>query len=630
MLRAVLVAVVLTLLVVAPAGAAIPSGNLVLNPGTESDTDAAASNNTDIDVDEFDPETGQFNAVKYGSGNFPSAAVSTEIEGGNSFFTGGEAAVSTGRQDVSIADAAAEIDAGGVDYTVQAYLGGFSSQEDNAVLRLTFLDGGGAPLGDEVVLGPITADDRQNTTTLIGLETGGPVPAQARTARIVLELTRASGSSNDGYADNLSLTLGEPPPDGDGDGVPDGKDNCQAAANANQADFDGDGQGDVCDSDDDGDGVGDTSDACPAQNASGPDGCPPPGQQNPPQQNQDQPEQGGPPPRQRPVTRITRSGTRPGSLPGGGRLISVTPNQPCQLTSTSRIMRPVAGSSALRLLPAPTRVFGARVTVPRTQTTALVAGRPVSIPVRPVTLPARPLRSTRRRPNPPPITVRTRTTCTPVAGVDPMLTGFGGNPFSPLERGTAGGAGSPSQSVTTTTRVNPPPAPPVDERKLRTGTWGGKVRGLEPGAANGIKFKVDAQGRVSELEAAIAETCHAPINPPSSRQGTGVTSLPHFTNLTLSGPMPSSGGPSGIPRTVQYRYDAPESPLDGTKWIRLGNGNAPGITFSDESHATGTIEAFRTVNGGVRGVTCHVSVAFDAEAGKPAGRIPSTPPDFHD
>jgi len=629
MLRAFVVAVFLAALSASPAAAAIPSGNLVLNPGTESDTDAASSNATDIDVDNFDPETGEFNAVKYGSGNFPSSGVSAQIGGGNSFFTGGEVASSTGRQDISLAGAADEIDTGDVDFTLAAYLGGFATQADNARLRLTFLDAASAPLGSEIVIGPVTPAERGNSTTLVARSTSGSVPAQARTARIVLELTRATGTSNDGYADNLSLALGESPPDQDGDGVRDGQDNCQAAPNGDQANLDGDSQGDICDSDDDNDGVSDSSDACPREPASG-NGCPPPPpppQQDPPQQNQ--PEQPAPPPLPRPAPKITPSGTPPRPLPGGGKLLTVTPNQPCELTSTTKIVGPPRARSSALMLPAPTRVFGTRVTVPRTRTTTLVPNTLVRIPVRPVTLPAKPRPSTGRQPNPPPVRVRTTTTCKPVAGVDPGVTGFGGNPFSLIRRGI-GRIGVSNPTVTTTMKVNPPPAPPVNERKLKTGRWGGKVRNLEPGAANGIKFDVDSQGNVSGLEASVAETCHAPLSPPSSRQGAGVTSLPYFTNLQLSRPMASSAGPGGIPRTVVFKFEPPASEVDGTKWIRLGNGNAAGITFSDESHAHGTIEAFRTVSGGVRGVTCHVSVMFDAEAGKQPGRIAAILPNYDD
>ena len=63
-LAGTIVALAFAVLAASPAVAAIPSGNLVLNPGAESDTDAASDNNTDVDVDAFAPETGQFNAVK--------------------------------------------------------------------------------------------------------------------------------------------------------------------------------------------------------------------------------------------------------------------------------------------------------------------------------------------------------------------------------------------------------------------------------------------------------------------------------------------------------------------------------------------------------------------------------------
>ena len=101
------------------------------------------------------------------------------------------------------------IDAGGVTFNLEGYLGGFGSQGDNTVLTTTFLDASNNSLGT-VLLGPVTAPDRSNLTGLLLRDASGGLPIGTREIEIVLQMTRQSGAYNDGYADNLNLTLGAP------------------------------------------------------------------------------------------------------------------------------------------------------------------------------------------------------------------------------------------------------------------------------------------------------------------------------------------------------------------------------------------------------------------------------------
>jgi hypothetical protein len=149
--------------------------------------------------------------VTSGSG-FPPTTVSDGIGGGGQFFAGGPQNtandVETASQDVSIADAAAEVDMGAVSATLSAYLGGFAAQDDNAAVTATFLDGGGATL-HVVTIGPVMAADRGGVTTLIARSTTVAVPTGARSVRVTIKMTKVSGAYNDGYADNVSLTLSQ-------------------------------------------------------------------------------------------------------------------------------------------------------------------------------------------------------------------------------------------------------------------------------------------------------------------------------------------------------------------------------------------------------------------------------------
>jgi hypothetical protein len=193
------------------ANATIPQGNLIQNPGGEADqgvTDETShacptawlcANNATV--------------VRYGTTVFPSLAESIRIAGGNNFFAGGpNVPVAAMIQDgIDLSAAAAEIDAGGVQATLSACLGGFQDQDDNAQISMsTFPVGGGAS-----ATGPLAADRGNQTKLLPASSTRQLVPG-IRTADVQLDFAGGGGGTyNDGYADNASLTLGPfpgPPP----------------------------------------------------------------------------------------------------------------------------------------------------------------------------------------------------------------------------------------------------------------------------------------------------------------------------------------------------------------------------------------------------------------------------------
>ncbi len=100
----------------------------------------------------------------------------------------------------------AAIDAGSATFTVTAYLGGWSSQADDARVTVTFLDAGGTPVGSATTIGPVTAANRGNATTILLRSATGAVPTTTRQARVQIIFTK-SVSYLDGCADNLTLTL---------------------------------------------------------------------------------------------------------------------------------------------------------------------------------------------------------------------------------------------------------------------------------------------------------------------------------------------------------------------------------------------------------------------------------------
>jgi len=201
----------LTLTLAAPltAQATVFGSNLIVNGDAETAPGDPGGNV--VPVPGF-TITGQLTAVTYDApGGFPLASDPGPASRGLNFFAGGpSAAASSGWQSIDLSSGAGVIDAGGASFDLSAYLGGFSSQGDNARLTVTFLDGASAVLGSATI-GPVSPADRAGATGLLWQETTGSVPVNTRSATIELLLTRTDGSYNDGYADNLSLVISAVP-----------------------------------------------------------------------------------------------------------------------------------------------------------------------------------------------------------------------------------------------------------------------------------------------------------------------------------------------------------------------------------------------------------------------------------
>src|SRR5690349_14112652 len=139
--------------------------------------------------------------LRYDTGQgYPGPADPGPPQRGSSFFGGGDTPLSTLRQSVTLPRRSSQ-------FAVSAWLGGYASQQDGARLSVEFLDAGGTPRG-LVVLGPVTAEERSGRTGLLERSARGTVPPGSRTAVVTLQMTRSGGgTSNDGYADNISFTV---------------------------------------------------------------------------------------------------------------------------------------------------------------------------------------------------------------------------------------------------------------------------------------------------------------------------------------------------------------------------------------------------------------------------------------
>lgn len=181
-------------------------------------------------------DQGRATFIRFGSPGLPTIIAAPRTRGGMGLFFGGPAAESSMYQQVAVAGHAASIDAGLARIGLSGLLGGRRIEGDSAEVTATFLGAGGAPIGTAAQIGPVTPGERRNLTTLLPRSTTAAVPGGTRTIRVRVTFRRASGDENDGYADNLRLTIDAPvpppppppppppDPDADGDGVPASRD----------------------------------------------------------------------------------------------------------------------------------------------------------------------------------------------------------------------------------------------------------------------------------------------------------------------------------------------------------------------------------------------------------------------
>src|SRR5204863_155858 len=82
--------------------------------------------------------------------------------------------------------------------------GGDLSDGDHADVTATFRAASGKTLGS-LKIGPVTPQDRGNKTRFEKRQKSAAVPPGTRSIAVVVKITRAAGSYDDGYADNAAL-----------------------------------------------------------------------------------------------------------------------------------------------------------------------------------------------------------------------------------------------------------------------------------------------------------------------------------------------------------------------------------------------------------------------------------------
>lgn len=198
-----------------PAQAVLPSGNIVRNGDAEEGQ--GATNATDAPPVPGWDTFPNYTAVVYGTGAFPSLAESASVSGGRNFFAGGPESgfgdASYATQLIDLSGAAPEIDAGNVQATLTADVGGFAGQDDAATISAVFTNPSTGSVNAALGVGPVTREDRGGATRLLRRTSCSTVTAGARSAYLQVFASRQSGQGtyNDGYADNISVTLSTAP-----------------------------------------------------------------------------------------------------------------------------------------------------------------------------------------------------------------------------------------------------------------------------------------------------------------------------------------------------------------------------------------------------------------------------------
>jgi uncharacterized protein (TIGR03437 family) len=130
-------------------------------------------------------------------------------KGAGYFYGGPGNELSTATQDIDVSAAASQIDSGKVTFNLAGWVGGYSNQGDNLVVKAEFRSWANTVLGS-ATLGLVNSADRGGQSALLQRSQTGGVPIGTRYVRITLTSTRVDGSDNDGLADSLSLTLNAP------------------------------------------------------------------------------------------------------------------------------------------------------------------------------------------------------------------------------------------------------------------------------------------------------------------------------------------------------------------------------------------------------------------------------------
>ena len=191
-----------------PASASATTGNLIKNPGAEGSAPGSGP------AAHWTTTNGNGARVaKYGTSGFPGVKSPGPASRGKNFFFGGNADPSNPTSSVAVqvvplpASLVSKIDSGHESFQISGFFGGLAAQADNAGMEVFFRDAGGNFNGGDTSIGFVTPAQRHNKTGLVSRAAAAAVPAGSRSAYVQLIFDPSVGGVNDGYADNVGLSL---------------------------------------------------------------------------------------------------------------------------------------------------------------------------------------------------------------------------------------------------------------------------------------------------------------------------------------------------------------------------------------------------------------------------------------
>ncbi|NHZ87858.1 PEP-CTERM sorting domain-containing protein [Massilia sp. CCM 8733] len=189
----------------ANAAPAVSGQNLIVNGNAEA---GAGSNDGGTVTVPGWTVSGGLTSVNYGaSGGFPGPADAGPQNRGKNFFAGGvNTPASRAVQVIDLGGYSDAIKGGQSQFDLSGWLGGYATQSDSATLTAVFRDKSGNTLFSKS-LAPVSVSDRGGLNNLVYRESHGFIPVGSALVDIVLDMNRAEGSYNDGYADNLSFSV---------------------------------------------------------------------------------------------------------------------------------------------------------------------------------------------------------------------------------------------------------------------------------------------------------------------------------------------------------------------------------------------------------------------------------------
>lgn len=187
-------------LTTASASSALASPNLIVNPGAEAGSPGTSVPGWSV--------TSSLIVVSYTSGGgFPVASDPGSPTRGKNFFSGGEGSPSSAAsQIIDLSGSSAAIDAHAATFTLSGWLGGYTSQDDHCDVAVSFRNAASMPIGSGTI-GGVLASHRGQLTGMLFRSASGSIPAGTRSALVTITMSRAAGSYNDGYADDISFSL---------------------------------------------------------------------------------------------------------------------------------------------------------------------------------------------------------------------------------------------------------------------------------------------------------------------------------------------------------------------------------------------------------------------------------------